>query len=196
MRTRCVCLFALILFTIACDERQVDLVVQMGIITMDDDQPAATAMVVDQGKLVSLGASQAILNQFSAKAYWDAKGQTIISGLIDAHAHFYQLGLGLLEVDLRGTTSKQAVIDRILGFEPYKNASYVVARGWDQNDWDDSSWPSKADLDAYFPDTPVALQRVDGHARVTQALSLAGIDNSGPVPGGLIRGGDGTPAVF
>ena len=61
MRTRCVCLFALILFTIACDERQVDLVVHNAkIITMDDDQPAATAMVVDQGKLVSLGASQAI----------------------------------------------------------------------------------------------------------------------------------------
>ena len=198
MRIRCVCLFALILFTIACNEHQVDLVVHNAkIITMDDDQPTATAMAVNQGKLVSLGPSQAILNQFSAKAYWDAKGQTITPGLIDAHAHFYQLGLGLLEVDLRGTTSKQAVIDRLLGFEPYKNATYVVARGWDQNDWDDSSWPSKADLDAYFPDTPVALQRVDGHALWvnSKALSLAGIENAGPVPGGLIRAGeDGTPS--
>ena len=43
----------------------------------------------------------------------------------------------------------------------------------------------------------MALQRVDGHALWvnSKALSLAGIDNAGPVPGGLIRGGeDGTPS--
>jgi len=198
MKKICFWSFVIILCASGCQRQRADLVVHNAhIITMDDEQPLASAMVVDEGKIVSVGTSQQILNQFSASVYLDAHGQTILPGLIDAHAHFYQLGLSLLEVDLRGTTSKQDVIDSLLAFEPYKKASYIVARGWDQNDWNDKNWPSKEDLDAYFPDTPVALHRIDGHALWvnSKALSLAGIENAGRVTGGMIRTGiDGAPS--
>ena len=124
----------------------------------------AEAFAVNQGKILRTGSNEQIFDQFTAKNTLDAEQKSVMPGIIDAHAHFYQLGLGLQEVDLRGTTSKQEVIDRILAFEPYQNTQFIVARGWDQNDWGDQSFPTKEDLDAVLPETPVALQRIDGHA--------------------------------
>ena len=155
---------------------------------MDQTMTEAEAFAVNQGKILRTGSNEQIFDQFTAKNTLDAEQKSVMPGIIDAHAHFYQLGLGLQEVDLRGTTSKQEVIDRILAFEPYQNTQFIVARGWDQNDWGDQSFPTKEDLDAVLPETPVALQRIDGHALWvnSKALTMANINKSGPVPGGMI----------
>lgn len=188
-----VCIVAIVVF--GCQKKQeVDLIVfNAQVITLNDNAPEAQAFAVDQGKLLYAGSDEQVFDRYESKKNLDAQTKVIMPGIIDAHAHFYQLGLGLQEVDLRGTTSKEEVIKRISDFVPYQNAEFIVARGWDQNDWIDQSYPTKEDLDAVFPEVPVALQRVDGHALWvnSKALSMAGINRSGPVPGGMIMGDSG-----
>ena len=190
-------IFIVLLVFFGCKKQEVDLIVlNAEIITMDDDHPMAQAFAADHGKIIFVGTSAQVLDKFQSEHVIDAQNNTIMPGIIDAHAHFYQLGLGLQEVDLRGTTSKEDVIKRITEFIPYQTSRFVVARGWDQNDWSDKSYPTKEDLDAVFPKVPVALQRVDGHALWvnSKALSMAGIDKAGAVPGGMIMGdAQGTP---
>ena len=192
-----VAVFVVSLLLFGCQKQEVDLIVfNAQVITIDDDLPGAEAFAVDQGKILFVGTQREVFDLFDAKNTLDAQENTIMPGIIDAHAHFYQLGLGLQEVDLRGTKSKEEVIERILAFEPYKTSEFIVARGWDQNDWSDQSYPTKEDLDVVFPDVPVALQRVDGHALWvnSKALLLADIAASGTVPGGMIMGdGQGRP---
>ena len=192
-----VAVFVVSLLLFGCQKQEVDLIVfNAQVITIDDDLPGAEAFAVDQGKILFVGTQRKVFDLFDAKNTLDAQENTIMPGIIDAHAHFYQLGLGLQEVDLRGTTSKEEVIERIAAFEPYKTSEFIVARGWDQNDWSDQSYPTKEDLDVVFPDVPVALQRVDGHALWvnSKALLLADIAASGTVPGGMIMGdGQGRP---
>jgi len=183
-------LFASLLIC-SCQKQAVDLIVfNAQVITLDDQRPEAQAIVIDQGKILFTGTNDEVFDVYESKNILDVQEKTVMPGIIDAHAHFYQLGLGLQEADLRGTESKQEVIERIREFSPYKTADFIVARGWDQNDWEDQSYPTKEDLDAVFPDVPVAVQRVDGHALWvnSKALLLAGIDKAGPVPGGMIMG--------
>src|SRR5690606_22097053 len=119
---------------------------------------------------------------------YDAKGNTIVPGLIDAHAHLYGLGLGLQNVNLVGTNSFDEILERTVAFQNEKNMPYIIGRGWDQNDWENKNFPTKKELDSLFPDTPVALQRIDGHAYLvnSKAMELAGITSKTKVPGGEV----------
>ena len=194
MMVRLLGIFILSLLVLGCQKKQeIDLIVfNAQVISLDDADPEAQAFAVHHGKIIFTGTNAQVFDRFESQNNLDAQAKTIMPGIIDAHAHFYQLGLGLQEVDLRGTTSKEEVIKRISDFVPYQNAEFIVARGWDQNDWVDQSYPTKEDLDAVFPEVPVALQRVDGHALWvnSKALAMAGIDRSVSVAGGMIMGDD------
>ena len=194
MMVRLLGIFILSLLVFGCQKKQeIDLIVfNAQVITLDDADPEAQAFAVHHGKIIFMGTNAQVFDRFESQNNLDTQAKTIMPGIIDAHAHFYQLGLGLQEVDLRGTTSKEEVIKRISDFVPYQNAEFIVARGWDQNDWVDQSYPTKEDLDAVFPEVPVALQRVDGHALWvnSKALAMAGIDRSVSVAGGMIMGDD------
>ena len=194
MMVRLLGIFILSLLVLGCQKKQeIDLIVfNAQVITLDNADPEAQAFAVHHGKIIFTGTNAQVFDRFESQNNLDAQAKTIMPGIIDAHAHFYQLGLGLQEVDLRGTTSKEEVIKRISDFVPYQNAEFIVARGWDQNDWVDQSYPTKEDLDAVFPEVPVALQRVDGHALWvnSKALAMAGIDHSVSVAGGMIMGDD------
>ena len=123
------------------------------------------------------------------------QGKFIYPGLIDAHCHYYEYGLTLQQVDLRGTTSMEDVVKRIQKFQKEKKTNFIVGNGWDQNDWKIKEYPSKAILDKYFPDTPVVLHRIDGHAIIvnSKVLNMAGITKDTPVSGGQIEIKDGQP---
>ena len=78
-------------------------------------------------------------------------------------------------------------------FQKEKNVSYITGRGWDQNDWEVKEFPTKERLDSLFPDTPVAIRRVDGHALLANqaAIDLAGVTVNTPFSGGDILKKDG-----
>ena len=165
------------------------------IYTVDKDFSTATALVVKDGKILEIGLKPELELKYNIKKTYDAQGNTVVPGLIDAHAHLYGLGLGLQNVDLIGTASFDEVLERLVTFQEKKNLPYIIGRGWDQNKWPDKNFPNKNRLDSLFPDTPVALQRIDGHALLvnSKALKLAGISSKTKISGGEIVLENGEP---
>ena len=133
--------------------------------------------------------------RFTATQIVDADGKTIVPGFIDAHCHFYGLGLNQQVVDLVGTKSYEEVLQRVQEFQEENPSTFIRGRGWDQNDWEVKEFPTKKELDELFPDNPVALRRIDGHALLVnqKALDMAGIDRNTVVEGGEIIKKWGTP---
>ena len=181
---------ALTALLFACKQKQaVDLIVSNATIyTVDSTFSKAAYMAIDKGKIVALANSNELLNTYSGKETFDAEGKTIVPGLIDAHCHFYGLGLNQQIVDLVGTNSFDEVIERVKTFAALNQATVIRGRGWDQNDWSLKEFPTNNVLNELFPDKPVVLERVDGHAYLVNnaALKLAGITMDTQVTGGDI----------
>ena len=165
------------------------LVTNATVYTVDSTFAKAEAFAVKDGKFVAVGSSADLKSRFSAAKEVDAKGQFIYPGFYDAHCHFYRYALALPSADLVGTTSWAQVIQKLQeNRKKYPQAAWLTGRGWDQNDWPTKQFPTKDTLDVLFPDVPVLLTRVDGHAAVVnqKALDLAGVTASTPISGGTI----------
>ncbi len=170
-------------------KEKVDMVViNANIYTVDDDFSKAEAFAIKNGKFVAVGTSKEIRKIYTSDQIVDADDRTITPGLIDAHCHFYRLGLTQQVVDLVGTKSYDEVLKRVVKFQNENPKEFIIGRGWDQNDWAIKEFPTKKELDSIFPDTPVALERVDGHAYLANqaALDKAGITIDTDVTGGEI----------
>lgn len=184
-------LLILIITLTGCEllKKNVDLVViNANVYVVDESFSKAQAFAVKKGRFVAVGTSEEIQKEYTADQIVDADGRTITPGLIDAHCHFYALGLSQQVVDLVGTASFEEVLDRVKRFQEQNPKDFIIGRGWDQNDWEVKEYPTKKELDELFPDIPVVLRRIDGHAMLVnqKALDLAGIDWSTKVEGGEI----------
>ena len=128
----------------------------------------------------------------------DGEGRTLLPGLIDAHGHVLSYGLGLLRVDMTGTTSEQEAVERVLAFrEANPEMEWIQGRGWNQVLWDSNEFPEADSLDQAGLDVPMWFSRVDGHAGWANhaAMELAGVDASTADPDGgmIIRDDEGRP---
>ena len=136
--------------------------------TMDPARPRAEAMAYDAaGAILALGGRDELLAKYPGAARIDAGDATVVPGLIDAHGHMAGLGMTFLTADLVDTNDKAEIIERLRKFaedQALAPGAWLVGRGWDQNDWPQKDFPTAADLDAAFPDRPVWLERIDGHA--------------------------------
>lgn len=161
--------------------------------TVNKNFETAEAFAVKDGKILAIGTSAEINKKYSSKNNINATEKFIYPGFYDAHAHFYNFGMNLQRVNLRGTQSFKEVVDKVIAFQKEKNLDFIQGRGWDQNDWKVKEFPTKEDLDHYFPNTPVALTRIDGHAMLanSKALELAGITVKTKAEGGQIEIKDG-----
>tara|TARA_R110002012_G_scaffold11368_2_gene51346 strand:- start:15667 stop:17304 length:1638 start_codon:yes stop_codon:yes gene_type:complete len=189
-------LLAISIASCAPEKLPADLLIKNATIyTVDKDFSTANALVVKDGKILEIGLKPELELKYNIKKTYDAKGNTVVPGLIDAHAHLYGLGLELNNVDLIDTKSFDEVLNRVVAFQKKKNVEYIIGRGWDQNDWEDKNFPTKKELDSLFPDTPVSLRRIDGHAMLvnSKALELAGITSETKVAGGEIVLENGEP---
>ena len=182
-------LIVLVLFLTACNptKESVDLlVVNSNTYTVDGNFSNTEAFAVNNGKFVAVGASEEIQKKYTSNQVIDAKGKTITPGLIDAHCHFYGLGQDQQLVDLVGTKSYDEILEKVKNFQEQNPKEFILGTGWDQNDWELKEFPNKHKLDELFPDIPVALRRVDGHALLVnqKALDMAGIDENTKATGG------------
>jgi predicted amidohydrolase YtcJ len=187
---------SLILTACSTKERADLLVYNAQVYTADEQNRVVAAFAVKNGVFVAVGDEQTLRKTYYFDAEQDLKKQTVLPGLIDAHAHFYGLGLFLSDVDLVGTQSEREVLDRLLATYPaHSKTALIRGRGWDQNDWDSGVFPHKSLLDSLYPDTPVVLERIDGHAYwVNQVvLDLAGINAQTNVAGGFVVMDSGEP---
>ena len=144
------------------------------IYTVDPNRPIVDAMAIRGGRIVATGPSRLIAAMKGAATQLiDLDGKTVIPGMIDAHVHLLGLGLALRTVDLRGTTSYDAVIARVVARAKDAPAgSWIIGGAWDQNDWSDTRFPTHDKLSAAIPDHPVFLERVDGHAGLINAAAM------------------------
>ncbi|WP_447640862.1 MULTISPECIES: amidohydrolase [Chitinophagaceae] len=163
--------------------------------TVNDRFDTAQAFAVKKGRFVAVGSTKSIVQEYSAAKKIDAAGKTIYPGFIDAHAHFVEYAKGLQSADLVGADSWDEILSRLQTFANTHSDGWLLGNGWDQNDWPSQQFPTKEKLDQLFPERPVVLERIDGHAVVAnqKALDLAGIDGSKKISGGMVILANGKP---
>ena len=160
--------------------------------TQDAGQPQATAIAWDKdGRILATGSAAELRHRYPQARHVDAGDATVIPGLIDAHAHVMELGYALLRADLSGATSVEEVVRRLQAFAATApEGTWLVGWGWDQNLWPGRAFPTAAELDAAFPDRPVWLSRIDGHAAWANSAALRAAE---AVPGARRLEGDWQP---
>ena len=193
MRT---CFFMLFFsLIISCNTmNRADLLVYNAVVyTVDSLFTMQEAMVIKDGKILETGNYAELKNKYNAVEELDAKGKYIYPGFNDAHAHFVGYALSLKKVNLTNTKSWNEVLERVRAFAEKNPDGWLTGRGWDQNDWEIKNFPDNHLLNEYFPDRPVILTRIDGHALIANdaALKQAAIKATDRISGGEIFLKDG-----
>ena len=178
-------LILLLLILTSCAEKADLIVYNAEVFTSNDSSPLATSFAVKDGQFIYVGDDSAI-SKYSSSNIINAEGLPVYPGFIDSHAHFYGLGFSNAQADLNGTNSFDEIVEKVIEFDKVNNKKFIIGRGWDQNDWKVKSLPTNKLLNQAFPDKPVVLERIDGHAYIVNdfALNLAGINNSSKIDGG------------
>ncbi len=186
----------------ATEYQSADLILFNGHLISQDNAitgPQPTALAVANGRIITLGTdARILLHKTKQTTAIDLNGAVLVPGFNDSHCHLYGLGKALSEIDLNGTASPQEVTAIIASAHSANpGQSWLQGRGWDQNDWTDQQYPTKAIIDEVVKDRPVLVRRVDGHAALanSKALELAGIDKNTPDPEGgqILRDENGDP---
>ena len=179
--------FAFCLIT-SCQYRKADWVVfNANVYTVNDSFEKVTAFAIKNGKFLSVGGDE-IIDLYPNALKFDAKGLPIYPGFIDAHCHFFNLGLSLTQVDLRGSKSIGEIEKRLLSYNKNSPSDIIIGSGWDQNLWENKAFPNNIFLNRLFPNKSVLLKRIDGHALLVNdyVIKKAGISSKTKVKGGSI----------
>lgn len=185
--------------------QHVQLLTAARIHTSDVAQPTVEAMAWDDaGRVLALGDAKTLLARYPGANRINAGKATVVPGLIDAHGHLMGLGYALMRADLTGSKDKAQVIARLQAYE--KNlppGAWLLGGGWDQNHWPRKAFPTAADLDSAFPERPVWLDRIDGHAAWANSATLrvlakhpaskSLVGDWQPDGGRILRADDGKP---
>ena len=173
---------------VSCQKKSCDLILYNAkVFTVDADFSVVNAVAVKDGKIIMTGSSEDVLDAFDCEKQIDLQGNYVYPGWIDGHSHFTgQAELMFRYADLRDASDFDDVIARLKEHESRSSDSWLCGRGWDQNDWPGQNWPHKSELDSLWPDKPVYLVRIDGHAALanSKALQLAGISENSKISGG------------
>ena len=188
-------LFVISIAVVSCKQQEkVDtIVINSNTYTVNSNFDKAESFAIKDGKFIAIGTNKEIQDKYTSSKIIDAKNKAVYPGFIDGHCHFYGLGLQQQKVNLVGTKSYEEVLEKLVAFQKEKNTAFITGRGWDQNDWEIKEFPTKEKLDALFPNIPVAVRRIDGHAMLVNqaAINLAGITIDTKIDGGefLIKDG-------
>lgn len=144
------------------------------------------AMAIKDGKIIELGSEREILNKYRGNAV-NAEKKEIYPGFYDAHAHLFSLAEKKMSCDLTGSRSLQEVISRLERFEAQNNPKVLIGKGWDQSLWNNNELPDNSLLNTAFPEKPVILYRVDGHAILVNQTT---IEKANITPQLVVEGGE------
>lgn len=173
------------------ENNTIDTIVHHAVIyTVDEKFSIAEAMAIKDGKIVAIGTNADILGKYNARETIDANGQAVYPGFIDAHAHFLGYGKGLFEAKLYNCATWDDVLHHVADFaKSWDSTKWIIGRGWDQNKFPNKQYPTNEELNKRYPNTPVLLTRVDGHAAIAnaKALELAGVKPNQTLVGGEVE---------
>lgn len=190
-----------IILITACGENETAelLIKNAKVVTVDDKFSFAEAVAVKNGRIIFVGSDiEAMAYAGSSTQVIDAKGLTVLPGLIDAHAHLVSLGDQLLNLEITGCSSFEDMVEKVSDkVSESMPGEWIVGGRWDQTLWPENSFPVHQRLSKVSPDNPVYLKRVDGNSAFVnrKALELAGITAGSPDPPGgiIVKGPDGEP---
>lgn len=183
-------ILVLLFFGIFSAQKSADFIITNAkIYTVNQNFDLAESMAISQGKIVGIGKTADILKNFKSKNIQDLQGTTVFPGLIDAHCHFTGYATDKWKCELWGTKSWDEIVSRIAEYAKTAPKEWLYGRSWDQNDWAVKEFPNKEKLDQLFPNRPVYLKRIDGHAAVAnqKALDIAGVTKDSKILGGEIE---------
>jgi predicted amidohydrolase YtcJ len=193
-------LFALLLAAPLSAQKPADLIVTNArIYTVDDTRPVVAAMAVRDGRIAFTGSvREAMALKGANTKMLDLGGRTVIPGMVDAHAHLLGLGQSLQTVNLVGAKSYDEVIARVVARAKNVPAGkWIIGRGWDQNQWGDTRFPTHDALTRALPNNPVYLERIDGHAQLANAAAMKAASvtaaTQDPSGGKILRTASGEP---
>lgn len=159
------------------------------------DQPWAHALAIADGTIIALDHAAHTWREAPGAIVEDLDGALVIPGIIDAHIHVMWYANSLQELDLRDLSraeTLQCVAQRAVGAAP---GTWITGRGWDQNIWADTSFPTAGELDRVAPHHPVVLTAKSGHAIVANSAAMqAGgvtVDTPDPDHGKIVRDASG-----
>ncbi len=157
-----------------------------------------SAVLIKEDKIAAVYTPEQALPSGGDIDVVDGQGDTLIPGLIDAHGHVLSYGLSLMRADLMTATSEQDAVQKVVNYRnKNQQLTWLQGRGWNQVQWPGKQFPTAKSLDKYFPEQPVVLGRVDGHAIWvnSKAMTLLGIDkHTKDIDGGeIIRHANGEP---
>ena len=178
-----------------------DLVLTNGhIYTVDDARPQVSALAVRGGRVLFVGSdAEAKALAGPSTQVIDLRGAAVFPGFTDAHAHLLGLGNMLQRVNLAGSKSYDEVIARVKAWaKDVKPGEWIQGRGWDQNRWPVKEFPTHEALSRAFPNNPVVLDRIDGHALLAnaRAMEVAHVTAAtrDPAGGRIVRLPSGAPS--
>ena len=175
------------------------IVTNAAIYTVDKQHPKAEAVAVIGDRIVAIGSRADIdLWRGSRTKVIDAGGKPLLPGFNDAHVHFIQGGAQLEQVQLTDAATPEEFAKRIAAqVKKTPKGEWILGGRWDETKWSKPELPTKDLVDPVTGDTPIFVERYDGHEALANsaAIKLAGIDAKTPdVPGGVImRDADGNP---
>lgn len=188
-------LLTLLLILNACYKgKSVDLIIHNAQIhVLNDKLEMAEAMAIKDGEIVEVGPERQILNKYTAPTIINAQNKDVFPGFHDAHGHIMSLAKQKLNADLRNTRSYYEMISKLEKHQSKTKQDILIGRGWDQSLWGEEKMPNNSLLNEAFPNTPVALTRIDGHAMlVNQAMiDYIGISDTTQIKGGDILKSEG-----
>jgi predicted amidohydrolase YtcJ len=171
-------------------QKNADLIITNAkIYTVNEKFDIAESIAISNGKILAVGKSADILKNYKSAKIQNLQGKAVYPGLIDAHCHFTGFATDKWKSQLWGTKSWDEIVTRISDYAKTAPREWIYGRGWDQNDWAVKEFPTKEKLDQLFPDRPVFLKRIDGHAAVVnqKALDIAGVTVKTKITGGEIE---------
>jgi predicted amidohydrolase YtcJ len=183
--------FAFLLFSFSAfaQRKKIDLLIYNAkIYTVDSKFSTATAIAIKDGKIVDVGRN-GLRDRYWPLQTINAEGKFVYPGFIDAHSHFFHYGLGLQTANLVDTKSWEDILNKLQAFAKDHTDGWLIGRGWDQNDWQVKDFPTKEKLDQLFPNRPVLLTRIDGHAAIVnqKAMEIAGVKAGQTLNGGTVE---------
>ncbi|MBI3579602.1 MAG: amidohydrolase [Ignavibacteriales bacterium] len=158
--------------------------------TVDPAKPTAEAIAVFNGRILAIGSDDEIKKYIGTHTkVIDLKGKRALPGFIDNHTHFMSGGFQLQSVDLRYAKSETEFAKLIKERAEQYPGRWITGGDWDHDNWPGGNLPTKELIDKFTPNTPVFVNRYDGHMSLANSyvLKLAGITKDTPdPPGGAI----------
>jgi predicted amidohydrolase YtcJ len=167
--------------------------------TVDKTRPQAEALAVVGERIVAVGSATDVDAWHGPQTkVVDAHGKLLLPGFNDAHVHFVDGGAHLQEVQLKDADTPQEFARRIgERVKTTPKGEWITGGDWDEQKWSPPSLPTKELIDSLTPDTPVAVNRYDGHEILVNSivLRLANINSktTDPPGGQIVRDAEGNP---